>query len=1036
MAREVSLNDLGSIVRTMAGDTAVIKNDVGDIKNAIMGAGGIRESMAYIAELLEKQNKKGLPQRLRDNRNNLSKQSDKITKNTNSIVASLKQITDELKNNSNKPRDRKPNMVERLLGKISSQISGLSKRQGGLNMSYGDRRQRLSAANFRRVKDSRYENLSQTLDITQKLQNVKLKDIILGKTKLKHLRKIMSRFLNMFRKFKDNKEVEETISFANASIDLMKKLAKVGPLGGVAKLGVKAIDRVMTGDKKGRGGLLGLFAKVSVYKKEIKQGTKSIKDMEKSTGSMFIITLSLAGIAVLAIPAMVGALLMKGVVWLMIGTFKALSAARRPINRGSSALLKMSTSIIVFALGLGLMVKAVRNMKLKDVGLMIASIAGISLTMAGVGLLAAPIALGSATILLLSASLGLFGLAIIGWQKIDSKKAMGNVKEAIGGLREALGIELGKHDQKKNVLQRIGGGIIDMAMSFINAGSMFFMMGTLLMAGISLGILYHGLKRWDNFDGKKAAANIGVAVGALKDVFGLNEVNGGPGTKLKATGTKLMDLVTSVLQAGGALVQMGTIMLATMMSDVIRVTLIPWNKYDARPAAANLKIAVDTLKDVFGLGKNMGNGFFGKIGKLVGGALDMGTTLMQAGSTLAEMGTIMLAVGMSDVIKLELKAWDNYDPTNSIKNMSTAIHSLNNLFGLNIAGQGRKVSLVGGLFEMGSALLSAGGTLAQMGTIAMATGMLSRIQENLEPWRSYDSSKPIASIKTAIDGLLNTFGMGAIKREEDAAQKNKGLLSKISGFFKNIADDFGRTVTAATDSIASAAEGGAALTKITNLSIIMSVLNSMKKSLQPWDSYDPTQTMMGITKAVTTLTKNALLVNKYDPNGKVFKYFETASKRIKNGLFELTNGVKESQAIHTAIVPFKKTVDIVNSVDIEKASVMIELFKSFTKIKENKPFDKFTSAVKDFSESCSDLIDALNNFSENYSTTETESGEQAVEKASAVKGSVKVTNMDDLAKAIAEAIQSLPVNIENHMSDIRLVVNNETGRRVILTLDN
>lgn len=1035
MAREVSLNDLGSIVRTMAGDTAVIKNDVGDIRNAIMGANGIRESMAYIAELLEKQSKKGLPQRLRDNKTNLSKQSDKITKNTNSIVASLKQITDELKNNSNKPRDRKPNMVERLLGKISSQISGLSKRPGGLNMSYGDRRQRLSSANFRRVKDSRYENLSQTLDITQKLQNVKLKDIILGKTKLKHLRKIMSRFLNMFRKFKDNKEVEETISFANSSIDLMKKLAKVGPLGGMANLGVKAIDRVMTGDKKGRGGLLGLFTKVSVYKKEIKQGTKSIKDMEKSTGSMFIITLSLAGIAVLAIPAMVGALLMKGVVWLMIGTFKALSAARRPINRGSVALLKMSTSIIVFALGLGLMVKAVRNMKLKDVGLMIASIAGISLAMAGVGLLAAPIALGSATILLLSASLGLFGLAIIGWQKIDSKKAMGNVKEAIGGLREALGIELGKHDQKKNVLQRIGGGIIDMAMSFINAGSMFFMMGTLLMAGISLGILYHGLKRWDNFDGRKAAANIGVAVGALKDVFGLNETRGDNKTKFKAQRGKLIDMVSSIFQAGGALVQMGTIMLATIMSDVIRVTLIPWNKYDARPAAANLKIAVDTLKDVFGLGKNMGTGL-GKIGRLFGGALDMGTTLMQAGSTLAEMGTIMLAVGMSDIIKLGLKAWDNYDPTNSIKNMSIAVKSLNNLFGLNIAGQGRKVSLVGSLFEMGSALLSAGGTLAQMGTIAMATGMLSRIQENLEPWRSYDSSKPIASIKTAIDGLLNTFGMGAIKREEDAAQKNKGFLSKVGGFFKNIADDFGRTITAAADSIASAAEGGAALTKITNISIIMSVLNSMKKSLQPWDSYDPTQTMMGITKAVTTLTKNALLVNKYDPNGKVFKYFETASKRIKNGLFDLTKGVKESQAIHTAIVPFKKTVDIVNSVDIEKASVMIELFKSFTKIKENKPFDKFTSAVKDFSESCSDLIDALNNFSENYSTTETESGEQAVEKASAVKGSVKVTNMDDLAKAIAEAIQALPVNIENHMSDIRLVVNNETGRRVILTLDN
>ena len=76
---------------------------------------------------------------------------------------------------------------------------------------------------------------------------------------------------------------------------------------------------------------------------------------------MFLITLGLTGIAALAIPAMVGALLMKGVVWLMIGTFKALDMVRRPIKRGSNALLKMSTSIIVFSLGLALMVKAVRG---------------------------------------------------------------------------------------------------------------------------------------------------------------------------------------------------------------------------------------------------------------------------------------------------------------------------------------------------------------------------------------------------------------------------------------------------------------------------------------------------------------------------------------------------------------------------------------------------------------------------------------------------------------------------------------------------
>ena len=1031
---DVSLKALTSVVHTMAEETQKdIKKNVKDIKDAIMGPDGIRESMAYIAELLEKQNKKGNPQKLINNKSDYSRHNRKLLSNSNSIVSSLNKITEEIKDLSKKSTSNKPNSSEKILERISSQIGRLSRKSGRVDLADIDNRRRgLTRDNFRPRRDPRYENLSRVLDINRKLGDVKLKDIILNKTKIKNLGKIMTRFLNIFKKFKDNKEAEETISFASSSIELTKKLAKIGPLSILAKKGAKTIDSIFVGGKKGKGGLLSVFRKIFEHRKEIEQSKKTIKDMEKSTGSMLLITLSLTGIAIMTIPAMVGALLMKGVVWLMIGTFKALSAARRPIKRGSGALLKMSTSIIVFALGLGLMMKAVRGMKLKDVGLMMASIAGVGLTMAGVGLLAAPIALGSATLLLLSASLGLFALSIIGWQKIDSKKAMGNVKEAIGGLRDALGLELGKHDQKKNVFQRIGGGIIDMAMAFINAGSTFFMMGTLLFAGIALGTLYHGLKRWDNFDGRKSAANIKVAVGSLKDVFGLNETRGNNRVKFRAQGGKLIDMVTSIFQAGGTLVQMGTIMLATMMSDVIRVTLIPWNKYDAKPAANNLKIAVDALKDVFGLDKNKGNNWFSKIGKLVGGALDMGTSLMQAGGTLAYMGTIMLSVGMSDVIKLGLRAWDDYNPSASIHNMNMAIHSLSDLFGLNVDGKSQRIKLGGSILDMATALMQSGGTLAKMGSITMATGMLAKIKENLEIWNNYDSSKPIANIKVAIDGLLNTFGMNAIRREEEG----KGVLSKVGNFIKNIYEDFGRTISAATDSIASAAEGGAALTKIANISVVVSVLNSMKKSLQPWDSYDPTQTMTGIAKTVTTLTKQALIVNKYDPTGKIFKQFESSSKRIKNGLFDITKGVKESQAINAAIVPFKKAVDTVNSVDIEKASVMIDLFKSFTKIKENKPFDKFTTAVKNFSESCTDLIEALNNFSENYSTTENSSGEQTVEKTSAVRGSVDISNPEALAKAFAEAIQSLPVNIENNMADIKLVVNNETGRRIILTLDN
>ena len=114
--------------------------------------------------------------------------------------------------------------------------------------------------------------------------------------------------------------------------------------------------------------------------------------------------------------------------------------------------------------------------------------------------------------------------------------------------------------------------------------------------------------------------------------------------------------------------------------------------------------------------------------------------------------------------------------------------------------------------------------------------------------------------------------------------------------------------------------------------------------------------------------------------------------------------------------------------------MLIDIFKTFSAIKNNKQFDRFSKAVDTFSKSCSNLIDSLDNFSKSSSTSE--AGKESTTETTNVNGGVSITNSQDLAKAIAEAIKSLPVNVQTDISDVRLVVNNETGRRVILTLDN
>ena len=937
MPADKSLKDLSGAVYKIAENSPKIQKDVKDIRDAICGTEGILESLYILNKKLDKVQKKETLAKLTGKKSDPGIGSRNIIKNTNSIAA--------------------------LLGKILNRVERISSKSG----SSRDGGRRLHAENFRREdergnrKIKSLESISRSIDIVERLRSINLKDFIFTKKKMKHLSKIMMRSLNLFRNFKNQKEAEATISFINSSIDIVKKLGKVWIISKPAQGGAKAIEKIFLGGKKPGGGLLGLFRKLSENKRHIDRGKRTIKDILKSCGSFLLTSIILVGIAAVSVPAMLGALLMKGVIWLLVGTYKFLSKSARTVTKGSFVLLMMSASIITFGLGLAVMSKIVRNMKLKDVGIMVASLAGIGLTVAGIGLLAVPIALGSGTLLLMGVSLGVFALALNAWNKIDTKKSMGNIKEAIGGLREVFGIELGKADEKKSFGQRLGGGIMDIAMGVLNFGKTFFIMGSLLLAGAALGLLYHGLKNWDNFNGAKAAKNIKVAVGALKEAFGIEDKQEGIKEKLKGLGGGILDMGTALLQSGKTLAQMGTITIATGMSDLIRVFLIPWNNYNASKAIGNMSIAVNGLKELFGLEDNNDN-IGGKGLKLVGNILDMGTTLFQAGGVLAKMGTITIATGMLDVIK-----------------------------------------------------------------------------KFLVPWEDYNASKAIGNIKITVENLLDVFGLGKISQPES----DNSVLGKAKSVLKAIGDVVTapfKIASSLAETATTLAQGGSTMAKLSNVLHATSALFSIKGSLEIWDNYNSDNALKNIKKGIVNvgdLFKEIEEVRSLDKMKiSTALYFEASSKSISNGLTSLVNAWKKSETLKSTEAPFKKTVDNINALDITKATTMIELFKSFSNIKK-KPFDKFTEAVNKFAESSTDLIDALNNFSNNYNPEVSEtSTEYTNQESTNVSGGIDIKNPQALADAIASAIKSIPINVETNISDIKLVVNGESGRRVILSLDN
>ena len=882
---EKSLKDLTSAVYKIAENSPKIQKDVKDIRDAIVGTDGLVESVKQLTKKLDDMQKKGTLSKITGKSGN--RYDRRIIKSTSSIEKTLNKILDAVSKNGGK---------------------------------------RLHADNFIRNNSrvSGGNDLSSFIGVVDKLKNIKLKDFLLAKIKIKHLGKIMRSSLNLFKSFDEkNKEAEKTISFTNSSIEMMEKLAKVNKVSWAAKRGEKTMEKLFLGDGKKRKGLLSLFREIDRHKKEINQSRKSLNDIRKSCGSFLLTSMVLVGIAALSIPAMLGALLMKGVVWLLIGTFKLLSNSRRTVSKGSLVLLLMSTSIIAFGLGLGLMVKAVKDMKLKDVGLMMASIAGVGLAVAGIGLLSIPIALGSAAMILLGASLGVLKKGLESWDNFDASKSMNNVKEAIGGLRDTFGLELGKGDEKKSFGQRLKGGLMDIAMGVLNFGSTFFIMGSLLLAGAALGILKKGLESWDNFDGKKSAKNIKTGIGALQEAFGLEDRKGQSiKSNLTGLGNDLIGLASSIFQMGSTFAKMGTLVFATAMMDIIRLTLIPWEKYDSSKAVGNMRTAVIGLEEMFGLQSSQNKTIGGSI---VGGITD--------------------------------------------------------------------------LLSLGSGLLKMGDTMVKMGTLLIATGAMEKIKENLNVWEKYDPDNSISNIRKAISGLTDVFGL----QKEVEEKTEGGFLGKVGNFFKKAADVVTTPVRMVGNLVSAAeglTEGGKTFAKLSSLVTGSASMLSIKSAIEPWNDFDSSKSITNIKKTI-------------------------------NGL-AVGFGANNVGYLSLISLPLSNTISSINKLDLDKASTMIDLFKSFRYI-GIKPFDKFTVAVEKFSESCKELIVSLNDFNK---SSQSNSNVESTSIESTNSNNTSVTNTQELAEAIASAIKNLNVNVRTDISDVRLVVNNESGRRVVLTLDN
>ena len=916
---EANLKDLTSAVYKIAENSPKIQKDVKDIRDAVIGTGGILEAINVIVEKLDLSKKKGRIEKL-VNKPTL-RQDKTLIKNTNSMTDILNKILIQVSKINARPRLKNE------------------------NISTG-RKSRLNADNFKREPDRKdkgkgLESFYKSIDIIDKLKGIKLKDFIFAKTKMKHISNMMIKFKDMFKSFKNEKEMEATVKFANSSIEIVKKLSKVAIFAIPAKLGLNVIEKLFLGSKRKPGGLLAVFREVDNNKKIIKSGDKSMKEILAATGAMFLTSILLSGLAVTGVPAMLGALAMKGIVWIMKGTFEILNKAKKNALQGSLVLLIMSSSLITFALGLGLMVNAVKGMKWKDFGMMMASIAAISAVFAVIGIPAvtALIGLGSIAVLAMGASLLLFSIGLA---------------KTINALK---GTDWDEFNEMSKSIWKLG-----LEISKVGALSIPIGLGSsaLILMGGSLFLFGGAIKSWMKLSNiQPALDNIKNAVKSVKDVvkdrFDMKSVR-----QLRKVGRTLKVLYKGIKD---------------------------WDKFDGLKAAKNIGITIEKLNEVFKKQIDKKNV-----------------------NTYSSVGRVLRRLYKG------LKFWENINSQKATTNAAYAVTILKKTFSGNVDKNQVKT----------------------MDTLVKVTNMSSGIIDSLKAWDSYKPGDALSKIETTVNELLNIFGMSELKKTQ-LEDNIKDAVVKKKGFLANITEGVVNVVKTTVDNMNNNATNRGVKKTMASLEEVMNSLFSVKTFLTPWLNFDSTAGITNIQYSIKGILSQIMYTAEVEKlyggsvqNPVLGKYFMRTSTHLMSGMNNLSKGLSGLSNFSNLEIPFKNTIKSINKLDVSKASVMLNLFKSFSRI-GIKPFDRFTKAVYKFSDSCNDLIEALDSFEpiSNNTVTTNENGETTISS-----GSVSITNSQDLAKAIAEAIKSLPINVQTDISDVRLVVNNETGRRIILSLDN
>jgi hypothetical protein len=615
------------------------------------------------------------------------------------------------------------------------------------------------------------------------------------------------------------------------------------------------------------------------------------------------------------------------------------------------------------------------------------------------------------------------------WSRDYDTKGIANFEACYVKINELLGL-----DNSQN--PSIGGlcsDIFSLICSFFEFGATFFRMGSILLSIWVMDKLCDATKKWKDVD-PKSLDNVEACLKKVYKIFGLEDpaTSGDKslGEKIGSGISNLFSLGSALLGCGNSIANMAPILMAVGIIDTLADGL---NKIN------NLK---DPIKNVQTIETciNKIKKFYEK------------NDFDKAEDKLEDCKKMFDE--FKDLVELfhdSKKYFDTInsmkDPENTLSIVEKCVTKINDFFKDKSYGKAEdRIDDCEDMFDEYKDLVETISkskkyfdTINEMKnpliTISTVEQCVTRINDFYKSQDFDDSTKNIkdckklmkefrnvADIFSDINKDLQTFNGKSVQKIYlvSRAVGHIGVFYKKHNFSASLENlrDAEEMMEYFVDMVEYAVDSEEDIVKFEDLSdVIIRILDKWNP-----EAYEPS--MMSINRTVTTM------FNMLNKNGN--NYRKNVTKTIS--LFRSLERLEKSWDGKKVATPFKQIINKVNTVKLDRVRALTSMFNSFAQLKQKSIFSGFKDAVDDFTKACIQLVDAingntdaLNESSDNTQTNETDTKTDTQTTNNGNSKSIRISNIDELAMAIARRIGNGNRNSGGGSSTIDLRINGEGG---------